>query len=624
MKMILLLSVIVYIVTACGEGDPRPIETANSIIEKLINVSCDQSPILVEQDDITEGGITFEPACYQITEPLSVPAGTTLTIMPGSILEFEENTNISTLGGVIIAKGTESSLITFRGKIQEKGFWQGVRFSRGDGQTSILDHVIIEDAGGQSYSSPSRRSASLMLVGNELRSSVPQDLLPANASITNSIIRNGDNVGIYIGKDVILDGFKNNTITGHSQHPITFLKPADIKWLDASSLLHGNDIGMVNIESKNLHDEEDAQIKSISIPYFLAQGLDVRTHLTIAPGVTLIFANGTEFLVSTHAAALTAIGTPDHHITLQSLDKLRGSWFGLRLHDTESISRKLPIVSEIRYVDISSGGQKLSRSPNTANLVLTASTGNQTRLKISYVILENSLGYGFQFERNTIPLSFDHSIITNNELAAGLLHSDNLQYLDASNDYTGNDIDQIKVSPVDIKPGINPENSQIWPKANVEYAFNNNLVVSGQLRIQPGTHLSFAPSKEIRIVGTTSQFIALGTADEKIIFSRTEDSVNGWGGIRFFNSGNLNNQLKHIIITYAGGGSHSFPKANILLSSGPLSGMPAIPSYVSISESEILNSANYGVWVADDSRADIDKETVFYSGNINEDYKKGF
>jgi len=624
MKMILLLSVITYIVTACGEDDPRLIETTNSIIKKLINVSCDQSPILVEQDNLTEGAITFEPACYQVMETLSVRTGTVLTIMPGSILEFEENTNISALGGVIIAKGTESNLITFRGKVQEKGFWQGVRFSHSDGQTSIIDHVIIEDAGGQPYGSPTLRSASLMLVGNELRRSIPQDLLPASVSITNSIIRNGNSVGVYIGKDVILDGFKNNTVTGHTQHPITFLSPANIQWLDANNALHSNGINMVNIETKDLRDEEDLKINVLSIPYFLAQGLDVRTHLTIDPGVTLIFANDTEFLISTHTAVLTAIGTSDHHITLQSLDKLRGSWFGLRFHDTESISRKSPIVSEIRYVDISSGGQKRLRSRNTANLVLTASTSNQTRLKISYVILENSLGYGFQFEKNTIPLSFEHSIITNNKLAAGFLHSNNLPYLDASNDYTGNDIDKIEVSPVDIKPGINPENSQIWPKANVQYAFNNNLIVSGQLRIQPGTHLSFSPSKEIRIAGATSQFIAVGTANEKITFSRREGSAGGWGGIRFFNSGNLNNQLKYIIVTHAGGGAHSFPKANILLTSRPLLGLPAIPSYVSISESEIINSANYGVWVTDDSRADIDKETVFYSGNINEDYKKGF
>jgi len=624
-QIIFLLLVITHIITACGEGDPREIETANSIIEKLINISCEQAPILVKQNELIEGAITFKPACYHITETLSVRTGTVLTIMPGSILEFEQDTNISAIGGVIIAEGTENNPITFRGKTQEKGFWQGVRVTRGDGQTSFFDHVIIEDAGGQRYGKPIARSASLMLVGNELASISARDQFPASASITNSLIRHGDSVGIYIGKGVILDGFKNNTITGHTQHPITLLSAVETRWLDAKSLLQGNGSDRVQIESRDLRSEEDININAISVPYFLAQGLDVRTHLTIAPGVTFIFANNTEFLVSTHASALTAIGTPDHHITFQSLDKLRGSWRGLRLHDTESIDQPSAMVSEIRYVDISSAGLKTRSNPNAANLALTASTNNRARLKISYVILENSLGYGFYFGRNTIPSSFTHSIITNNEVGAGFLYSDNLQHLDASNDYTGNDIDKIDVSPVDIKPGINPENSQIWPKANVAYVFNRNLVVSGQLRIQPGAHLLFSSRNEIRISGSTSQLIAVGTEDEKITFSRVENPTQKWGGIRFFNSGNPNNQLKHIVIRHAGGNdTHRFPKANILLTSSPLSGLPAIPSYVSISESEILDSGNYGIWVSDDSRADIDKETVFHSGNVNEDYKKGY
>ncbi len=96
-------------------------------IKLKLKATCDNTDSITEQPIILEvengveiGGMltkdmTLYPNVhYIVTSLLAIPAGVTLTIKPGTILKFKDNTGISTaIGGHIIAQGKPDSLIVF-------------------------------------------------------------------------------------------------------------------------------------------------------------------------------------------------------------------------------------------------------------------------------------------------------------------------------------------------------------------------------------------------------------------------------------------------------------------------------------------------------------------------------
>lgn len=96
-------------------------------VSKKLKATCDNTDSITEQPIILEvengveiGGMltkdmTLYPNVhYIVTSLLAIPAGVTLTIKPGTILKFKDNTGISTaIGGHIIAQGKPDSLIVF-------------------------------------------------------------------------------------------------------------------------------------------------------------------------------------------------------------------------------------------------------------------------------------------------------------------------------------------------------------------------------------------------------------------------------------------------------------------------------------------------------------------------------
>jgi hypothetical protein len=79
---------------------------------------------------------------YNIADDIIVPAGVTLTIEPGALLQFQSNRYLRVNeGGRLLAEGTVTQPITFTG--QGGGYWGGILFDRTQ-EDNLIRHAVIE------------------------------------------------------------------------------------------------------------------------------------------------------------------------------------------------------------------------------------------------------------------------------------------------------------------------------------------------------------------------------------------------------------------------------------------------------------------------------------------------
>jgi hypothetical protein len=115
-----------------------------------------------------------------------VPAGTTLTIAPGTVLEMDPNASVS-VEGTLVARGTASAPIVFTSsQAQPKpGDWGGIVFWNAGSRLSVLDYVqVFYGGGGTAW--PSVAKANVALVNGTA------------PTISNSAIAQSGSVGIYV------------------------------------------------------------------------------------------------------------------------------------------------------------------------------------------------------------------------------------------------------------------------------------------------------------------------------------------------------------------------------------------------------------------------------------------
>ena len=68
-----------------------------------------------------------------------------LTIEPGTVIEFEAGVQFH-VGGTIIANGSSSNRIVFRGAAETSGFWRGIKFETSN-TSNQMSFVTVKDAG---------------------------------------------------------------------------------------------------------------------------------------------------------------------------------------------------------------------------------------------------------------------------------------------------------------------------------------------------------------------------------------------------------------------------------------------------------------------------------------------
>ena len=88
------------------------------------------------------------------------------------------------------------------------------------------------------------------------------------------------------------------------------------------------------------------------------------------------------------------------------------------------------------------------------------------------------------------------------------------------------------------------------PNRSVDYTIDCETLITGNVRIEPGTVIEFSNSGSL-VINDGGHLKAIGTEDMKIIFRGDIDGQGTWRGIHF-KSNSLNNVLDFCEITNAG------------------------------------------------------------------------
>jgi len=100
--------------------------------------------------DVTLGGTNFGFWCGYTLCDLTVAASTTLTIAPGTLLDFTPSYGIAVAnGGALVAEGTVTQPITFTSPLTETGYWLGLWAQAGS--QLRLDYCDISYAANTNY-----------------------------------------------------------------------------------------------------------------------------------------------------------------------------------------------------------------------------------------------------------------------------------------------------------------------------------------------------------------------------------------------------------------------------------------------------------------------------------------
>ncbi|MBN1944223.1 MAG: hypothetical protein JW797_01050, partial [Bradymonadales bacterium] len=314
-------------------------------------------------------------------------AGATITIQPGTILEFDSASGLRLNAGTLVAAGTDVDPITFTSASGNRKDWYGIGIASAS-EDNLLDHVIIENA-GQTYSTINNsRSTNLYIANN------------AQVAITNSTFRNAggatDNTGygIYTETNTILTTFEDNSFDGNG---------AAVMRITAQQLGmigQGNSFAGASTPANALFVEVDiatlttsATWRAIDVPYrFLGRNYidDGGATITIQPGTILEFDSASGLRLN--AGTLRAPGTGDDPITFTSASGNSNDWYGIGIASGSANNL-------LDHVLIENAGQTYSTINNSRSTNLYVGTSG--RIAVTNSAFDNSGGWGI-YNQGTI------------------------------------------------------------------------------------------------------------------------------------------------------------------------------------------------------------------------------
>ena len=354
-------------------------------------------------------------------------------------------------------------------------------------------------------------------------------------------------------------------------------------------------------------------------PYRVTGDLQISDsgRLVIEPGTTLEFAQDAGLTVSGHGA-LVAAGTASGKILFTGASRVRGYWKGLVFDAANSFDNELSYV-EVEYA----GADVRWDSGAYGNYRAALDVQSGSRLKMSNSIVRESAGSGLFVDTDvyfgsdaTPDGDFAHNTITENASYPVIMYAPQAGFLDASNDFAGNDAgyDYVRFSG-----NYDYVQTQTWQRLNVPYRVVGEPSVDAHqvLTIAPGTRLVFEQDAALWAYGTDSALKAIGTAAEPIVFTALQPHKGYWYGLIFNDTNSHDNVLHYVVVEYGGAETDPHLKANIAVhSSGNASSQ-----WIEIKNSTIQHSSGHGISlasettynsdiVASNSFADIDGDDV--------------
>lgn len=302
-------------------------ENSNDPVEAILHGQITTDRVLVN--------IFTDPARvdYRVIGDVTVSAD--LTIMPGVVIAFEQNTGLTVRPGAsILSRGTETAGITFRSYAGTPSYWKGILIDS-NSERNEFSFTTITEAGSVAWAETGIR-ANLTITGTGTSA--------AGVKLASSRLERSGGAGLYIQGSGYLNQFSGNHFMANGQSAIRI--PANqLHMLDNASTFAGN--GFNGVETGGAVEQAGDVVwkKLNNAQYLISSELGIKSGVTIEAGATFKIKDGLSVLV-TEEGFLNASGTANAKITLTSTGP--SAWWNGIFFNTTHDSNRL-IFAEVSF-----------------------------------------------------------------------------------------------------------------------------------------------------------------------------------------------------------------------------------------------------------------------------------
>ncbi len=461
---------------------------------------------------------------------LIVNGGATFEFTESSNLFFDNNAVINMVG-IEEIEGQENPIneITFTGTDEQRGWWDGI-YAETTNTDNTMEWVIVEYGGDD-------RAGNLTLATDFGES--------AELKLRQCTFRHSAGHGLYCGSNVTLKETGFNEYTSNALGPVRVQAPT-MHMLSDNSTFTGNDEDYVLVSTNNISgpgSEESIRWDNIDVPWRIDGELQVNNYeLIVDPGANFEFTEASRLRFE-NGAVMTIDGTESDPITFTGTDDQRGWWDGIYL-ETQSL------LNTMSHTVIEYGANNLD-----GNLEVGTDFGEAGNIELNNCTFRHGDGYGLKAGSDTSFPNSGSNVYTNNVSGAADMRAENIHYLSADSDFTGNDTDIVLVRDSNLGSGdlASGQDTATWDAINVPYEFTSNTdhtISDVELVIEPGATLQFREQSKLEF-DTGSIITIEGTSDNPITITGTEQIKGWWDGI-YIRSESLLNTIDNTIVEYGG------------------------------------------------------------------------
>lgn len=528
---------------------------------------------------------------HYLTGDVTVPAGMTLTLRPGVVVQGYDHTRIR-VDGHLEAAGTAVQPITLTSFADSgPGEWEGLYF---DGGTGLLDHVTVRYAGQTddwAYASIRLNGSAVTIqnsqvlsgaVAGQADSGVYLCCGASSAVISNTLFAGNGNdlndyaVNAYTSGDVLT--LTNNVFLNNPGYP-AMINPPNLHRVGGNSF-SGNGLDRIVIRGNTTSIAEDVTLADqdgLEAYQLTDANLTVPSGitLTVDPGVMMMFNSGRHLRVD---GALVAVGTLAEPITFtSSANTGPGEWGGFYVSGGSAEIRHATlryagqsngfgyaginlqyadlVLADSQVHDIRNDTQgdsgvhlcctngaasatidnvRFANIGNAANDIAVSSAGHLNPITVTNSTFENIAGYPVQVD------SLDVQRVTDNH-------------------FSGNGFDRILV--VAGAGGDVVDGAHLTVQDGLEaYELNGTLTVPDGLTFTVDPGVKVMSNAHIHVVGHLD---AIGTPTQPITFTSSADSgPEQWAGI-YIQQGTAD--MAYATLRYGGGSYGSGIRAALIV-----------------------------------------------------------
>ncbi len=372
------------------ENNEMPLWLPNNLLGNLASLSFDGNDNGYVRTGIAAAPVTDEQTWPAFEVPYRVrngiDLGTTLTLDPGVTIEFREGVGVDVSGdGRLTAEGSADEPITLTGVEEERGFWAGLYFQGTVSDDNVLNHVVVEYAGGSRWTGGSRSKAGVFVSDQDV-----------TLAIENTTFRENAHAGLLATSgtadlSVASSSFEANerSVWVAANHVGDLSADLEFSDNDDSHVLVGFDEPSTNIL-------EDQTWPTLQVPYRIHHDIEVGSdaHLTISPGTTLAFEQGEGLQVYGGTLEADASGGDRIQFIAADGETVSGYWQGI------SFVESLSDANVITNADIMYGGSGRwhGGADSVANIFLQGGGGANSKLRLEDANLAGSGKYGIRVE----------------------------------------------------------------------------------------------------------------------------------------------------------------------------------------------------------------------------------